>query len=141
MRWTGGGPLGIAEQLKVRDASVRQNAHSMMQELAANANRQQKDLIERAQTETGRRRAATRGGSAGRIETGQMVNGTNGSATWVGENTISAKWGWQDPEKYYLYQDDGTRYIAPALTLLSTFLVARSDFLRKIRLLGWKDSR
>lgn len=141
MQWTNGGPLALAEQLKVRDAGVRQAAHGMMQELAAAADHQQKDLIERAQTPTGRRRAATRGGSAGRIETGQMVNSTNASAIWVSDDTISAKWGWQDPEDYYRYQDQGTRSIAPALTLLTTFLVARSDFLRKIRLLGWKDGR
>lgn len=135
MQWKGGGPLAIGHQLEVSEAGVRQRAHEMMQEIAADANRNQREIIERAETETGRRRAAEGKGSAGRIETGQMVNGTNGSATWADDDTVSAKWGWQDPEDYYSYQDDGTQRIAPMLSLQTSFLVARTEFVRRLRAL------
>lgn len=133
MQWMGGGPLAIAHELEVHEAGIRQAAHEVMQDISTEASNQQRDLIERAETETGRRRAAAGNGVAGRVETGQMFNGVNGSATWVDDSTISAKWGWQDPEDYYTYQDEGTRHIAPALSLLTSFLVARSTFARKLR--------
>lgn len=140
MQWKGGGPLAIAQTLKAQDTRTREAAHAMMQEVVSEAQRRQREIIERAETETGRRRAASGRGVAGRIETGLMFNGTSASATWDSEHSIVGKWGWQDPEPYFRYQDQGTRSIAPALSLLTSFLAARSEFTRRLRSIARKGS-
>lgn len=133
MQWKGGGPLAISQQLQVREAGIRDAAHEMMIEVATEARNQQRELIEHAETETGRRRAASGRGVPGRVETGTMFNGVSGSATWTENGTLSARWGWRDPEDYFTAQDEGTRYIAPAHSLLTSFLTARTTFVRRLR--------
>lgn len=138
MQWKGGGPLALARELEVREQGMREEAHQMMLEISTEARNQQRQLIEHAETETGRRRAAAGQGVAGRIETGAMFNGIDSSANWTGADTIVGKWGWRDPERYYTYQDQGTGRIAPALSLLTSYLVARSDFVRRLRTIARK---
>lgn len=133
MRWSNGGPLGIAAQLEATEARIRDGAHDVVREVVQDAERNQSTLLEHAETATGRRRAAAGRGVAGRVESGQMINAINSSAVQDDSGDVVGRWGWQDPEDYYGYQDEGTQHIAPALSLLTSFLVAKTDLSRKLR--------
>lgn len=96
------------------------------------------DLVSEAMNigaETQRRIIETSGtaksGKSGRIETGLMLNSVQSAGADRVGNTIEGKFGWRDPEEYYMYQDDGfTHYlsgedIVPMHALLQGFVKAR----------------
>lgn len=68
-----------------------------------------------------KRFASGRGGSAGRNDTGSMINALRALPPVVKAGEVMAKFGWGRgrSKKYYKYQEDGTSKIRAANSLLS----------------------
>lgn len=106
------------------------------------------DLLEAAETETGRRRAKT-GGSAGRHRSGNMIASVshNGDAILVSGTRRDASFGWypENYEAYFKLQDLGSTTavewpdkpglmttIPGAMAMAQASMVAREEFRRRM---------
>lgn len=145
VEWSGAGLRGLMSHIEGIPATMRKRAHEELSTIVSKAASQQKMMIEEAVTETGRRREAAGRGVPGRVETGLMMNSISASTTEdtttgtsieglsIDEGgTIVGEWGWQFPEDYFTYQDDGTETVQAVLSLLTTFLAADSEFRGKL---------
>lgn len=96
-----------------------------------------RDRIEAAETNWGRQRQAGMHGaarpSAGRIERGDMYNAVTGETNREGNERIVIQWGWQDPEAYYGYQNDGTKHIEGMDALAQSLHIADDDLVAGVR--------
>lgn len=114
-------------------------AEDIVRETVHEAEIEQRAIIETAVTKTGLRRVETQGKSSqygstspGRIDSGLMVNTTNARVTREG-NTIIGRWGWFDPQDYFVLQDWGTHEIAAAHSLFLSWVGARGRLARRLR--------
>ncbi len=114
-------------------------AFDLMQDVALEGESAAKEQLFAATTAWGQARVAgevsgpkgtpTPREHAGRFERGDMHDDITSVAEYVGKDVIEARWGWEDPEDYYLYQEHGTDRIAP-MEALSTSLVKAEDYLK-----------
>ncbi len=78
---------------------------------------------------------------AGRIEEGNMIGDVDhSSAEEVGDGVYEAKWGWEDPENYYITQDQSferqNTMIAPMEALKRTLEAGEDAFLGRLDTIG-----
>lgn len=75
--------------------------------------------------------------SAGRIETGSMIGAVDHRITVESEDLIEVKWGWEDPEIYYLIQEYGfeefSTKIAPMFALRTSLDYAEASLEERLR--------
>lgn len=83
-------------------------------------------MITDAHTETGYSREAAGDGEPGRVESGDFRADVTHSVERIGD-TVTAKWGWDNPEDYYMYQEEGTRFIEGVDALQTTLEIAAND--------------
>lgn len=89
------------------------------------------EIIIKAETETGRRRAAS-GGAPGRIRTGDMFNDVKSSVAEEG-NTVVGKFGWPVPQDYYATQDNTAYSISGTMhSLLQSFVKSREALIGRM---------
>ncbi len=132
--WTNGGPLALAAKIEALGQNIEDGAATVLLEVVSQAEKNQKDTIAAAVTPTGEARVSSgTGGSPGRVDTGLMINSTTASVTRQEGGVIQGEWGWKDPEKYFMYQDEGTATIQGALSLFTSFLVAKAQLAPKLR--------
>jgi hypothetical protein len=129
--YTNGGPQGISAKLVAHASQMQGAGEQIMKETVEAAKADQIALLEAATTPTGDRRVAAGGVSAGRHETGHMIDMLDSNVT-VSENTITGTWGWPNPEDYFLEQDDGQGRIPAAHSLLNSFTKAREEFFGRV---------
>ena len=129
----------LTTNLRLRIQGFEDAVEDMMREVVAEGAKDQAMVLEDAHTDTGRRRAETGGQSSeygsiseGRIDSGLMINQINSHVERDG-NVIRGRWGWQDPEKYFLTQDYGDARITAAHSLVESFIRTREVLI--IRLL------
>lgn len=75
--------------------------------------------------------------SAGRIETGDMIGAVDYRITIDSAELIEVKWGWEDPQTYYLIQEYGfeefSTKIAPMFALRTSLDYAEVSLGEKLR--------
>lgn len=104
---------------------IRSQVNIIVVDAVAVGKANQRIAIQAAKTPWGEKRQLQGRPSAGRVETGAMENaiGAEIVQTAIG---VTGSWGWlSDYEKVYDYQESGTKYIAAAHSLLTSYVVAR----------------
>lgn len=106
-------------QFQAWRTDIVDKAFDAMQDMALDGQSQMKEHLLAAETDWGRKRVAGEVGNgprehAGRYETGHMYDSITSVAEWISKDIIEARWGWEDPEDYFLYQEHGTDHIAGA---------------------------
>lgn len=72
----------------------------------------------------------------GRVETGKMLDHVKEFGTERDGNRVEGKFGWDDPENYFIYQEQGFRHwisgkdVVPMHALLTGFVAAREHVIR-----------
>lgn len=85
---------------------TRESAVELMEDIAQGGEDEMEAVIETSITPTGLERAEREGGYPGRIVTDNMRNAIEHSVEVSGDEIV-AKWGWPDPEEYFIIQDQG----------------------------------
>jgi hypothetical protein len=116
-KWQGNSNLTIiASKLQQTMPQLVEEAQTIVQETVLQGQQQQIQALERAVTKTGIERQEKFGGQSGRDLTGHMINEIDSDMTTSGNN-VKGGWGWNDPEQYFLQQDDGFEKIPAANSL------------------------
>lgn len=126
---------------------ILDHAFDAMQDVALDGESQMKErlLAEESFTPWGRKRVAgevpgPKGAPAsrehaGRYEGGKMYNTITSEAGWIDpDKMLEARWGWQNPEDYFLYQEHGTKKITAAESI--QFSLDRAEDILHGRLSG-----
>lgn len=112
---------------------IEAEAVDIVQEVVQDAVRNQKQIIDTAETNWGRFRQSQGRASAGRRERDNMYDSIT-SKVDKGPREVTGFFGWlYNFEKYFEHQDAGTRYIDAANSLAQAFIQAEQDLQRKIR--------
>lgn len=140
-KWSGNNNLTIiGARLQQTIPQLVEAAQVIVQETVLQGQQQQITALEDAHTKTGLERQA-KGGEAGRDLTGTMIAEVDSDVA-VSGNTVSGGWGWNDPEAYFLEQDDGFEKIPAANSLrksmegdqsgFGSFVNLREEFFAKV---------
>jgi len=108
--------------LKRIEGIIQQEAIILAEQAAKIGEEASRSALDAAVTRYGAKRFASgRGGSAGRNDTGSMINNLRALKPIVKAEEIVAKFGWGRgrSKKYYKYQEEGTSKIRAANSLLN----------------------
>jgi len=132
IKWTGGGPESLSIKLKVTGEAILEDVEMAVRESVEVGEKEQKQLLDRAVTRYGEYRMSRgRGRSAGRNDTGQMIDAV-GSDVESSRNRIVGWWGWVNGAKdYYRYQDWGVG-VPAAHSLLDSYMVVRNEIRKRL---------
>lgn len=98
-------------------------------------------ILEAAETETGRRRAAERGGHPGRVDTAQMSADIRYALETSADGAVVGTWGWtQNVEDYYLIQEYGSEKIGAMSALQGSYVRARERLRQRLQDIGLEVS-
>jgi len=114
---------GLQSAIEAKLNQLRNDAYAALGEIAVLGEEKIHDVIDKAHTRTGVRRAELGLGVAGRIETGHMDEMVGSEIDWAeGEGTddMEARVGWQDAEEYFAEQENGEGRIPPMHALNQT---------------------
>jgi len=112
---------------------IEGEAFDIVQEVVQDAVRNQKRVIDTAETNWGRFRQSQGRASAGRRETDAMYDSVT-SKVDKGPRQVDGYFGWLHQfRKYFEFQDNGTTRIEAANSLAQAFIQAEQDLQRKIR--------
>lgn len=115
-KWQGNSNLTIImDKLEQTVPQLVEGGRVIVEETVLQGQQQQIQALEDAVTKTGLERQA-QGGQPGRDLSGHMIAAID-SDTTVSGNTVSGGWGWNNPEDYFLQQDDGFEKIPAANSL------------------------
>jgi len=112
----------IKINLKQIEGIIQQEAMILAEQAAKIGEEASRSALDAAVTRYGAKRFASgRGGSAGRNDTGSMINNLRALKPVVKAEQIIAKFGWGQgrSKKYYKYQEEGTARIKAANSLLN----------------------
>lgn len=142
VRYKGMDMRGLSTQMRIRSRLAIDEVEQIVSMTVEEAERDQKALLDRAVTRYGAKRmAAGRGRSAGRNDTGAMIDAIS-SEVKANKTTVTGKWGWIDEVKdYFSYQDWGTDRVPAAHSLLDTYVQARAKFIARVSALGGRRGR
>jgi hypothetical protein len=132
LTWDGPTPDDLIENILTFSENVRFMLYPLMVKAMAEAELEMKRYISFAVTPTGLARAAGKStkhrgekghrGEPGRILTGTMIDAVS-SAVADGGDMVTGMFGWlQDPENYFLYQENGTRTLPAMNALFQAYL-------------------
>lgn len=110
---------GFFKKLDIMNDVVYDEAVTFVEQAADVGVEATRFALDAATTPYGEKRfAAGRGGSAGRNDTGNMINSVEAISAYIDTDGVSIEFGWQDPEDYFYAQELGSNRIAPAMSLL-----------------------
>lgn len=108
LTWEGGKtPQKAASELNSFGARLLDQARALFVVETGRGVDMMKATIMSSTTPTGERR----GSPTGRYETGNMYDEVDSLVGDVSETHITGEFGWLDPEKYFDYQENGTKHI------------------------------
>lgn len=116
----------LTHSIEVWAKDVEHQVVADMEEVSFEAANNVRRMITDAHTRTGLDREAAGEGEPGRVRRGDFRADVIHSVTREG-NTVVATWGWEHPPDYYLYQEEGTRFIAGVDSLQTTLEIAAND--------------
>lgn len=117
--------INVVNMMKKLDLAVevvQDEAIVLLEQAAVIGRDAARNALNLAETPYGRKRFASgRGGSAGRNDTGSMINNLQALEPVIKANEISIKFGWGRgrSKAYYKFQEEGTAKIRAANSLLS----------------------
>lgn len=119
--------------LERRVTNIVDQVHDVALETELHGINAMRHRIEAAETDWGKARQAGWAGparaSAGRIETGKMYDRVTGETSRTDNERIVIRWGWQDPEDYFRWQEGGTKRIEGMGALHYSLHIAEDDLL------------
>lgn len=138
IKWVQASPQQLTAQLSRKKKVFYDQAEQIVSETAEEAAELQRMFLDRATTQWGEKRfAAGRGRSAGRNDTGDMIDSIETEVTETRTSATGA-WGWpKGYERYYQIQEWGLG-VPEAHSLLDSMMAVRSTFVRKVRKLVGK---
>lgn len=131
--WKGNNPTKLKAALTLKGEQLDVAAESIMNKLAVEGATEMASNFEKATTKTGLLGVAAGWREfPGRHVTGHMIDEIKSSVTHD-DDTWIARWGWPDPEIYFLDQEDGPSgpsgdKLPAAHALLNSFLYVREGF-------------
>jgi hypothetical protein len=130
---------GLAMQLRARKGALIDEVTDIMETTVREAEEIQRNQLDRATTRYGEQRfGAGQGGSAGRNDSGDMINAINSEVT-ASKTRVVGRWGWIDEgsfQRYFAYQENGTGRVPAAHSLLDSYMVVKETFKKRMRRLG-----
>jgi hypothetical protein len=131
--WRGASPTELIATLHAYGDKLDERTEEIMDDAVEEGGQRMQDTLETAETKTGRARVDSGSGAfPGRHVTGQMVDAVASSETKEGDTWIG-RWGWANPEVYFLAQDSGTDTLPAAHSLLESFVAIREAFIGEVR--------
>lgn len=129
----GADPRSLAIKLRIEGEGIRQEVEQIVAEVVDIGAKEQRQLLDRAVTRYGGERFARgRGRSAGRNDTGAMIDDVESSVA-SSKNRVTGRWGWVNGARdYYKYQDWGVG-VPAAHSLLDSFMVVRAELQKRLR--------
>lgn len=136
IKWVSSNPDTLIHRIQVRADSITDEMVDIMQVSVEEAHGFQAQALDESTTSYGEQRyGAGRGGSAGRNDTGTMIDRIEHDVE-VDGNTVRGWWGWDEPEDYFLAQEFGIGNPPPALSLRTSFVAEREKITARINQLG-----
>lgn len=134
MKWTGADPQDLVARIRLQRNEALDGAEQITEKAVTKGAALEKQLLDRAVTPYGEQRMARgRGRSAGRNDTGSMIDDVE-SRTTRSKTEIKGQWGHLSTVKdYYELQMDGTSRIPAAGALVDSFLVVREEWIDDLR--------
>ena len=135
-QWVHTGETGdeLIARIYARVDGMHKLARDIMEKTVEDAAVDMQDRFEAAETKTGRKRVEDgRGRFAGRHVTGNLVGSITYSVERVGDTWIG-RYGWPNPEDYFLDQDDpetgpsGNTNFDGVHAIAKSFITARENF-------------
>ena len=130
-QWMNGDLSSMVTELRGIPEEVASEAQKLVSEAMNIGAETQRQIIETSGT--------PKSGKQGRIETGLMRNSVQSAGADRVGNTIEGKFGWRDPDPYFLYQERGFTHawsgedIVPMHALLQGFVKAREHVREGLR--------
>lgn len=91
--------------------SVHDQARTAMEQTGDEGAERVREIVHLKTTDWGQARTRGVGGPprpyAGRIESSDMLDAVDTRTSVESDGTIETRWGWQDPEDYYMVQEHG----------------------------------
>lgn len=130
--WHGGSPERLEARIRTTEDRLRPMALEIVQETVQIGREKQIEALNAATTPYGEKRyAAGRGGSAGRNDTGNMIDLVTTTAEETASGAIGT-WGWENPPDYVLAQEHRIGADGGADSLWKSFVPTREEFYRKV---------
>ncbi len=134
VKYTRNSPQNLIAILERRKREVPLVAAAIVTETVIEAQEIQREFLNKATTSYGEYRYGRgRGGSAGRNDTGTMIDGIGWEVERVSRNRIDGRWGWvKGILDYFVYQEKGIG-VPEARSLLDSYVVVREKFIARMR--------
>lgn len=108
--WSNGGLEHLVAKIESVRPKLIEGVTTVLEGVVWEAALDQADILEKAVTPTGVRRVASGNGEyPGRHVTGAMINEISNNVVVSGD-TVTGTWGWENPEGYFLQQEDSDIY-------------------------------
>lgn len=134
VKYTRNSPQNLIAILERRKREVPLVAAAIVTETVIEAQEIQREFLNKATTQYGAERFARTGrGSAGRNDTGTMIDGIGWEVERVSRNRIDGRWGWvKGILDYFVYQEKGIG-VPEARSLLDSYVVVREKFIARMK--------
>jgi hypothetical protein len=134
VKYTKGSPQDLIRGFERRKQEIPLRAAAIVTETVKEAQEIQRDFLNKATTSYGEYRFGRgRGGSAGRNDTGTMIDGIGWEVEKVSKNRIDGRWGWvKGVLDYFVYQEKGIG-VPEARSLLDSYVVVREKFIARMK--------
>jgi hypothetical protein len=134
VKYPKGSPQDMIRALERRKQEIPQRAAAIVTETVMEAQEIQREFLDKATTPYGEFRFGNgRGGSAGRNDTGTMMDGIGWEVEKVSRTRIDGRWGWlKGILDYFVYQETGVG-VPEARSLLDSYVVVREKFVARMK--------
>lgn len=140
VKWKGADPDDLIRRLEERKRQVPIEVAAVVRETVQEAQQIQRGYLDRATTPYGERRFAlglgrnNGGRSAGRNDSGTMMDAINWEVEKTGRYRIAGRWGWLSGIlDYFIYQEHGTPTIDEAHSLLDSYIEVSQKFQARMK--------
>lgn len=128
-------PQRIAAGLQARKGAVLNEVEQIVTETVAEASKLQKEILDAAVTPYGSERFGKgQGRSAGRNDSGNMIDSIDDDVKRQGKTRVEGRWGWLDGEyeDYFGFQEK----IRGVRSLMNSYMVMSNRFRARISKVG-----
>jgi hypothetical protein len=134
VKWKGGNPDDLIRGLEQRRRELPIMVAAVVTETVQEAQKVQREYLDRATTPYGELRFSQgRGRSAGRNDTGTMMDGIGWEVERASKNRIVGRWGWLSGIlDYFVYQEKGIG-VPEAHSLLDSYIEISQKFQARMK--------
>lgn len=134
VKWKGADPDDLIRRLEQRKREVPIEVAAVVRETVQEAQKVQRQYLDRATTPYGEfRYSQGRGRSAGRNDTGTMIDAIGWDVEKTGRYQVTGRWGWLSGIlDYFVYQEKGIG-VPEAHSLLDSYVEISQKFQARMR--------